>query len=104
MIEITEKKIEDWKKQYGEIFEIEVPKDDSGIEVYRGYLRKPDRKTLSYVMAIQAKNPIAAKEALLENCFMGGDNEIKTEDDAFMSACTVLDSLIVIRLASIKKK
>jgi len=90
----TQEQIELWKKKHGDVFKVNV-----GDSVC--YLRKPDRKIMKYYLA--TSDPISAKEVLLVNCWLGGDEDIKTEDELFLGATTVLAEIIEIKEAEIKK-
>jgi len=91
----TDKQIAEWKKKHGDIFKVEV--EDSIC-----YLKKPDRKTMSYVATL-GNNPVRANEALLENCWLGGDNDIKTNDEKFFGVSSKLNEIVEIKDAEITK-
>lgn len=90
-----EQQIARWKTQHGEIYMVEV---DGSV----CYLKRPDRKTLSYVATL-GNNPIRANEALLANCWLGGDETIKTEDEKFLGVSAILAELIKVKEAEITK-
>lgn len=91
----TAEQIKEWKQKYGEIFMVVV---DGSV----CYLKKPDRKTMSYVATL-GNNPIRANEALLQNCFLGGDESIKTDDDKFFGISAKLNEIVEIKEAEITK-
>ncbi|MDR2147722.1 MAG: hypothetical protein LBE91_14810 [Tannerella sp.] len=91
----TAGQIADWKRKHGDIFKAEV-----GDSVC--YLKKPDRKTMSYVATL-GNNPVRANEALLQNCWLGGDESIKTDDDKFFGVSAKLNEIVEIREAEISK-
>ena len=91
----TTEQIAEWKKKHGDIFKVEV-----GDSVC--YLKKPDRKTMSYVATL-GNNPIRANEALLQNCWLGGDESIKTDDEKFFGVSAKLAEIIQIKEAEITK-
>lgn len=91
----TAEQIAEWKQKHGDVFMIHV---DGSV----CYLKKPDRKTMSYVATL-GNNPVRANEALLENCWLGGDESIKTDDEKFFGVSTKLDEIIQIKSAEIKK-
>lgn len=91
-----EAKIKDWKKKYGEIFEITV-------EDKKAYLRKPDRKILAFAMTKIQTDPLGFAEVLLNNCWLDGDEELKTNDDYFLAISSQLDKLVEVKTAEIKK-
>lgn len=88
--------IEKLKAQHGEVFEIKV--GDA-----TGYLKKPDRKTLSYASSVASKDPIKFNEILLNGCWLAGDERIKTDDSLFLSASQVLGTLVEVKEASLVK-
>lgn len=87
--------IAEWKRKHGDVFKVSV-----GGSVC--YLKKPDRKTMGYVASL-SDNPIRANEVLLENCFLGGDETMKTDDEKFYAVSGKLNELVVIKDAEIKK-
>lgn len=96
MEKITKEQIAEWKKQHGEIFKLEV---DDKVAI----LKTPDRKTLSYATSIAQKDPLKFNEILLKNCWVAGDEEIKTNDALFLSASSKLADLIEIKEATLEK-
>ncbi len=93
---ITKEQIQEWKKQYKDIFVISV-------EDKKVYLRTPDRKTLSYASTLATKDPLRFNEVILENCWLGGDEEIKTNDELFLAVSSKLSDLIQIKEATLEK-
>lgn len=90
----TAEQIEIWKKKYGKV---------SGIIVdgHICYLRKPDRKTLSYASVAGQKDPLKFNEVLLNNCWLGGSEAIKTDDDLFLSVGAKIADLITVKEAEL---
>lgn len=93
---ITKEQIQEWKQQYKDIFVISV-------EDKKVYLRTPDRKTLSYASTLATKDPLRFNEVILENCWLGGDEEIKTNDSLFLAVSSKLPDLIQIKEATLEK-
>lgn len=91
----TAEQIEKWKKEHGDIFKVEV-----GGSVC--YLKKPDRKTMSLVATLQ-NTPVRANEAMLQNCWLGGDESIKTDDEMFFGVSAKLAAIIEVKDAEITK-
>jgi hypothetical protein len=94
--EATLTQIEAWKALHGEIFAITV-------EDKIGYLRKVDRKTLSFASTIGTKDPMKFNEVILANCWLGGDEELKTNDDYFLAVSGTLSQLIIVKEAELVK-
>ena len=67
------------------------------------YLRKPTRKELSYAAVAGKTDPLKYNETILKSCWLGGDEEIRTDDDLFLSAGAVLGDIIETKAAELKK-
>ncbi len=93
---VTQELIDGWKKKHGDIYKIEV-------EGRVGYVKTPDRKILSYAGSIGTKDPIKFNEIILNSCWLGGDEDIKTDDKLFLGAGQVLAEIIKVSEASITK-
>ena len=91
----TDEQISEWKNKHGDVFKVEV-----GDSVC--FLKKPDRKTMSYVATL-GNNPIRANEAMLQNCWLGGDETIKTDDEKFFGVSAKLSEIIQVKEAEITK-
>lgn len=95
-MDVTKEQIKQWKAKYKEVFVLRV--DDKV-----AYLRTPDRATLSYASTLATKDPMKFNEAILTNCWLEGDEEIKTDDALFLSASSKLGELIQIKEATLEK-
>ncbi|MFA7448812.1 MAG: hypothetical protein WCY77_10270 [Weeksellaceae bacterium] len=96
MKQFEKSQIENWKKTHGEIFQLNI---DGKIAI----LRKPDRKTLSYATSVASKDPMKFNEIMLAGCWLGGDEEIKTDDSLFLAAASKIAELIEIKEAELVK-
>lgn len=94
---ITQEQIDAWKKKHGEIFLISFEDGKAA------YLKKPDRKVLSYAMTKMQTNPLAFAETILNQCFIGGDEEVKTDDNYFLGAASQLEGIMEVKTAELKK-
>jgi hypothetical protein len=97
---VTQKQIADWKKQHGdkngEIFELHV---DGKV----AYLKKPDRGVISMASELGGGNQVKISELVLDACWLGGDEEIRTDDDLFMSVMPSLQKMVEIKKVDLKK-
>lgn len=93
---VTKEQIQEWKQKYGDVYVL-------NIEGKKGYLRTPDRQTLSYASTLATKDPLKFNEVVLNNCWLGGDEEIKTDDTLFLAASSKLPDLIQIKEATLEK-
>lgn len=91
----TAEQIAEWKKQFGEVYAVTV--EDSIC-----YLKKPNRATLSAMSSIM-NDPIKSMEFLLNNCWLGGDETIKTDDEKFLAVSSQLKELIHVKAATLEK-
>ena len=92
----TPEQIVEWKKAHGDVRAVTV-------DGHIGYLKKPDRKTISYASSIGTKDPVKFNELILANCWLGGSEEIKTDDALFFGVSAVLGELIEAKSAELVK-
>lgn len=92
----TVAEIDEWKKRHGDIYAIKV---DGRV----CYLRKPTRRDLSFASSAGKKDPLKFNETLLRDCWLGGSEAIRRDDDKFMGASGVLDKIIPDAEAELEK-
>jgi len=92
----TPEQVTEWKAKHKEVFAITV-------DGHVAYLKKPDRKTIAYASSVGAKDPIKFNEIMLANCWLGGSEAIKTDDDLFLGASGKLAELIEVKEAELVK-
>lgn len=85
-----------WKEQHGELFAIRV-------EGHICYLHKPSRRAISYASVAGKSDPLKFNETLLKECWLGGSDAVRRQDDLFLAASGVLDQLIVVKEAELEK-
>jgi len=93
---ITAKQLADWSNQHRGTFTLKVG-DKFAI------LRKPTRKDLSMMKTLSAGDEVYAKELLLDAVWLVGDEEMRTDEDYFLNAITVLDNLVEAKSVELKK-
>lgn len=125
----TPEDIAGWEKLYGKVHTLEIetsyktadgetfdekedaekhvadfvePLREIEVTTVKGYLKTPNRKVISMATAVGGKDPIRFGELILENCWLGGDERIKTDDGLFLAANAILGNLIKIKTASLK--
>ena len=94
--EVTPAQIQEWKDKYGQIFGIIV-------DGHICYLKKPDRKILGFASVAGKVSNVKFNETLLNNCFIGGSEEVKTDDDMFLGACSQLSEIVQMKEAELVK-
>ena len=92
----TVAEIDEWKKRHGDIYAIKV-------DGHVCYLRKPPRRDLSFASSAGKKDPLKFNETLLRDCWLGGSEAIRRDDDKFMGASGVLDKIIPDAEAELEK-
>ena len=96
MYTATKEQIAKWKAEHGEIFRITV-------EGKACYLKKPSRKALGYASVAGKDNPLKFNEVMLNDCWLAGDEEIKTDDGLFLSISPKLSELIEVKQSELEK-
>jgi hypothetical protein len=96
MYTATKEQIADWKAEHGDIFRITV--EDKAC-----YLKKPNRKVLGFASTAGKDNPLKFNEVVLNNGWLAGDEEIKTNDDLFLSIGKKLQDMIEVKEAELEK-
>ena len=91
---ITDEKKKQWKALYGNYFVLRICDKTC-------YLRPLSRQVLGY-SSIQ-RDPVKRYEIILNELWLGGDEEIKTDDSYFIGTIPLLDRLIEVRSGEIKK-
>lgn len=92
----TPEQIAAWKEQHGELFAIRA-----GGHVC--YLHKPSRRAISYASVAGKSDPLKFNETLLRECWVGGSEEIRRNDELFLAASGVLAELIEVKEAELEK-
>ena len=85
-----------WKNLHRDVFEV-VATDKVA------YFKRPDRNVLNAINALPDSESDRANDIVFENCWLGGDPEIKTKDIYFIEVIPVLETLIDHGRAAIKK-
>lgn len=83
------------EKKYGDVFCVVV-----GDKV--AYLKRPSRQALSAAAVVGKNDPMKYNEILLNNCWLDGDEEIKTDDSLFLGVSAKLGELVEVKEAELK--
>lgn len=98
---VTQTQIDQWKKDIGgSIHPITVAMDDLGNRKVTGYFKKPNLTILSATSSVSS-DPMKAGTMMLEYCWLGGDPEIKENDEVKASVIVALTKLFKIREAEV---
>lgn len=92
----SQEQIDAWKKQHGDIFQLEV-------EGHVAILKKPSRKVMSLALSTGKTDPIKFGEIILKNTWIDGDTAIQDDDRLFFGAMQQLDQMFEMADAELKK-
>jgi hypothetical protein len=100
--------IEAWKKQYGAVYEITVVtergNDGMPSKTSFGYLQKASRPVMAkYFSLLSNKQIVEAGDHLINNLWIGGDEQIRIDDEMCINAGTAAMSLMPNYEAEVKK-
>lgn len=93
---VSQEQIQEWKAKHGDVYKITSGDKEC-------FLRSPKRKELSYASLAGKDDPLAFNEVILKSCWLGGDEEIKTNDAYFIGASKVIGDVIQIKEAKLEK-
>lgn len=100
-MKVSEQQIAEWKDKHGTISKITVFDKKAGNKVC--YLKNPSRQALGYASMAGKGNPLKFNEMILNDCWLGGDEEIKTNDTLFLSVSAKISELIDVKEAELEK-
>lgn len=94
---VTQEQIDTWKAQHRDIFKLECEGKD-------GFFRTPTRKELSFATAAGgSKDPFKFNEIILKACWLGGDEELLSSDDFFLTVNSQVSTLVQIKESTMVK-
>lgn len=67
------------------------------------YLRTPTRDEISYASTFLPNDQLGYAAAILENCFLEGDEAFKTDDKLFLAIVPQIDDIIEVEEVALKK-
>ena len=87
-------------KNLGASFKVEVEHEGSSVI---GFLKKPDRATISMVLKLLETDQLRANETLLRTCLIKkvSDMRLVEEDDIFLSVLPQLSNIITLKKSSL---
>ncbi len=67
------------------------------------YLRTPTRSEISYATTFLPQDQLGYADAILQNCWLDGDNELKDNDKYFLALVPQIDQIIEVEQVELKK-
>ena len=100
----TDAKLNEYKKKHPEgVHMIEVVMDEDGKDVANALLRHPDLDTVLASNDLHPESIIRQGFMILDNCWLEGDNRIKENPEAKVSAAIQAAGLFRLKIANVKK-
>lgn len=93
-------KIEMWKKQYGNLYLIEVENPNGDPHVF--VLKQADRRTLSAAAKVGHSDPLQAAEIMIKNALVWGDASLLEDVTIFSAVSQQYEKVNQARAATIK--
>lgn len=91
--EITPEQIEQWKKEHKTVHTLTVTTPEG--EDIKGYLKPPTRNHKAIALSMYNQNKVLeCGEFLRDNCWLGGDERLKTDSDIADSAAIVASGIV----------
>lgn len=93
---VTPDQIQAWKDEHGLVMKITV-------EDKVGYFRTPSRKAYSFASKVSSTDPLQFNEIILNDCFLGGNQDLIKHERYFLTMGTHVADLLGIMESSLEK-
>ena len=87
---VTEEQINKWKAAHKRVVRINVTDGD---DLHVAYFKRPSLETMSAVTKVTKTDEVKGATVLYDNCFLGGDPEIREDAQLFNSCLGSLKNL-----------
>lgn len=94
--EVSQEQIDKWKQTHGDVYRYEV-------EGHVCYLKNASRQTVSHAEAVSGSDNVTFNETLLNDCWLGGSETVRTNDAYFLGISSFLAELIQVKTGTLKK-
>ena len=81
---VTQELIQTWKARYRKVYQISILDEQ---DKYCGFFRRPDMETMSAVSKISKNDEIKGASTLFDNCWLGGDDNLR--EDFFLKSAAI---------------
>lgn len=97
---LPESEIAALKARHGRVYVVTAEDDEN--HAYAAYFKRPDMATLAAMTKLAKTDDIQAGRVLVENCFLAGADEVKTDPALFVATVGQLGKMVASVRASIK--
>lgn len=87
---ITDADIAKWKGQNGKVMLVEIEEGDT---VHKAYFKRPTLNTMAAVTKVGKTNEVESAKILLNDCWLGGSEAVKSDVVLFMEATKQLSKI-----------
>lgn len=96
---VSEADINKWKAVHKRVVRIDVT---DGEDLHVAYFKRPSLETMSAVTKVGKSDEVKSASVLYDNCFLGGDTEMREDALLFMAAMSQLGNMFSSCLGSLK--
>lgn len=96
---VTEEQINRWKAAHRRVIRVDVTDGD---DLHVAYFKRPSLETMSAVTKVGRSDEVKGAAVLYDNCFLGGDTEMREDALLFMAASAQLGNMLTSCLGSLK--
>lgn len=96
---VSQEQIDKWKAMHRRVVRIDVI---DGEDLHVAYFKRPSLETMSAVTKVGKSDEVKSAAVLYDNCFLGGDTEMREDALLFMAATTQLGKMFNSCLGSLK--
>lgn len=96
---ITEAQVEAFKAKHGKIYRVDIV---DGADTHIGYVRRPDFATIKAITKLSKTDEVEAGKVMLNNCWLGGSEALRTDAVLFMAVQVQLGKLLNGCMGSLK--
>ena len=90
---ISKEQIESWKKEHKKVHILRVKVAEGDVAI--GYLKNPSRNHKATALSMYSQNKVLeCGEFLRDNCWLGGDERLKTDSDIADSAAISASGIV----------
>lgn len=87
---VTDADIMKWKNQHGKVMLVEIEECDT---VHHAYFKRPTLNTMAAVTKVGKTNEVESAKIMLNDCWLGGSEVVKSDVVLFMEATKQLSKI-----------
>ncbi len=96
---ISPEQVEEMKKKHRKVFRVDIV---DGEDTHVGYFKRPDFETIKTITKLGKVDEVAAGKVMMDNCWLGGSEELRTDAVLFMAVQVQLGKMVNGCMGSLK--